>query len=641
MPTTITLRHVSKVFGTGRVADEAALLGPHADPGVQPILDDITLTIRPGEVLAILGPSGCGKTTLLKTIAGLIQPTTGEIQYDGIPLERIPMRERGIGIVFQNYALYPHLPSVDNIGFFLRLRRRAAEIPDRVREISEMMRIDLKPLLGRKPPTLSGGEQQRIAIARCLARDPKVFLFDEPFSNLDAKLRTSARVELKRLLRRFEVTSVYVTHDQLEAVALADRLAILNNGRLMQLGSYSHLYDTPANIFVAGFLGSPAMNLFPGTVSEGGWESKRFSWRPIRSDLEDGMPVILGIRPEHFYPDPDGPIGFTVEMIEQLLSERVQHLHAHFGPQAITVIVPLEFPIAVGETLHVNADGEHIHLFDAETGLQNCLTDFEGKVRSQLGQDRGADPAHVVEVFEGGEGPVFVPVRDDPGRQCRADVRQRLQFSNTGGIDVHDSGVGRRRQRHFPVVSRQREHVDLIAIPQNLGQVDPFRVRVGGQPTGLGDRVAGPAAKGQVHHHAGSRHRTRHVDFDRARRGAGNRSDGWRRSGRGWWGNDRDRSGGGPPEGKYRRPTHDGQDEHQREQRLNPFELRLGLGIRGNHATLHYLSTEPARKDAKKHAAQPNASRPTTSAMTAQESTPPATIRASRLTASGTSAASA
>ena len=370
MATTITLRHVSKIFGTGRVADEVALIGPHADPGVQPILEDITLTIRPGEVLAILGPSGCGKTTLLKTIAGLIQPTAGEILYDGIPLDRIPMRERGIGIVFQNYALYPHLPSVDNIGFFLKLRRREAEIPDRVREISEMMHIDLKPLLGRKPPTLSGGEQQRIAIARCLARDPKVFLFDEPFSNLDAKLRTSARVELKRLLRRFEVTSVYVTHDQLEAVALADRLAILNNGRLMQLGSYSHLYDTPANIFVAGFLGSPAMNLFPGTVSDGGWEGKRFSWRPIRSDLAEGMPVILGIRPEHFYPDLDGPISFTVEMIEQMLSERVQHVHAHFGPQTITVMVPLEFPIAVGDTLHVNADSEHIHLFDAETGLR-------------------------------------------------------------------------------------------------------------------------------------------------------------------------------------------------------------------------------------------------------------------------------
>ena len=261
-------------------------------------------------------------------------------------------------------------PSVDNIGFFLRLRRREAEIPERVREISEMMRIDLKPLLGRKPPTLSGGEKQRIAIARCLARDPKVFLFDEPFSNLDAKLRTNARIELKRLLRRYQVTSVYVTHDQLEAVALADRIAILNNGRLEQLGSYNHLYETPANIFVAGFLGAPAMNLFSGTIKDGNWEGRNFTWGPVRSDLADGMPVVLGIRPEHFKPDPNGPLSFKVEMIDRLLSDRVQHVHGHLGPQTITVKLPLEYPTAVGEELRVSAEDQHIHLFDAKTGLR-------------------------------------------------------------------------------------------------------------------------------------------------------------------------------------------------------------------------------------------------------------------------------
>jgi len=367
--TTITLRHISKTFATHVVADGDRHTSP-PQPDVVYILDDISLTSRPGEILAILGPSGCGKTTLLKVIAGLIQPTDGQVLYDSTPIDRIPMRDRGIGIVFQNYALYPHLPSVDNIGFFLRLRRREAEIPDRVRQISEMMRIDLKPLLGRKPPTLSGGEQQRIAIARCLARDPKVFLFDEPFSNLDAKLRSSARIELKRLLRKFEVTSVYVTHDQLEAIALADRIAILNKGQLMQMGSYTHLYATPANIFVAGFLGSPAMNLFPGTVKDGNWEGRYFTWGPIRSDLADGMPVVLGIRPEHLGPDPHGSISFKVELIEQLLSERVQHLHGHLGPQSIVAKLPIEYAIAVGDELRVSADHENIHLFDAETGLR-------------------------------------------------------------------------------------------------------------------------------------------------------------------------------------------------------------------------------------------------------------------------------
>jgi ABC-type sugar transport system ATPase subunit len=241
MATAITLRHITKVFGpaSGNESTRMGLARSAPPPGPETgyALEDISLTIRPGEVLGVLGPSGCGKTTLLKVVAGLIQPTSGQVLYDNIPLEQIPMRERGIGIVFQSYALYPHLPSIDNIGFFLRLRKREEEIPERVREISEFMRIDLKPLLARKPPTLSGGEKQRIAIARCLARDPKIFLFDEPFSNLDAKLRSSARLELKRLLQKYQVTSIYVTHDQHEAIALSDRIALLNRGRLEQIGS--------------------------------------------------------------------------------------------------------------------------------------------------------------------------------------------------------------------------------------------------------------------------------------------------------------------------------------------------------------------------------------------------------------------
>ncbi len=374
MATAITLRHITKIFGSAS-GDESTSLGqtrsaPPPGPETAYALENISLTIRPGEVLSVLGPSGCGKTTLLKVVAGLIQPTRGEVLYDNIPLEQIPMRERGIGIVFQSYALYPHLPSIDNIGFFLKLRQREEEIPERVREISEFMRIDLKPLLARKPPTLSGGEKQRIAIARCLARDPKVFLFDEPFSNLDAKLRSSARLELKRLLQKYQVTSIYVTHDQHEAIALSDRIAILNRGRLEQIGTFHHLYETPANVFVAGFLGSPAMNLFPGHVSDGLWRGKAFDWGPVRGDLADGSPLVLGIRPEHFSLDPEGPIVAVVDMIDQILSDRTQYLHTRVGPHTVTVKTGLDHKFVQGQTVRLSVLADNVHLFDEKTGLR-------------------------------------------------------------------------------------------------------------------------------------------------------------------------------------------------------------------------------------------------------------------------------
>jgi ABC-type sugar transport system ATPase subunit len=374
MATAITLRHITKVFGpaSGNESTRMGLARSAPPPGPETgyALEDISLTIRPGEVLGVLGPSGCGKTTLLKVVAGLIQPTSGQVLYDNIPLEQIPMRERGIGIVFQSYALYHHLPSIDNIGFFLRLRKREEEIPERVREISEFMRIDLKPLLARKPPTLSGGEKQRIAIARCLARDPKIFLFDEPFSNLDAKLRSSARLELKRLLQKYQVTSIYVPHDQHEAIALSDRIALLNRGRLEQIGSFHHLYETPANVFVAGFLGSPAMNLFPGQVANGLWQGKAFDWGPVRSDLADGMPLVLGIRPEHFRIDPEGPIVAVVDMIDRILSDRIQYLHTRVGPHTVTVRTDLEREFVRGQTLRLSVSAENVHLFDEATGLR-------------------------------------------------------------------------------------------------------------------------------------------------------------------------------------------------------------------------------------------------------------------------------
>ncbi len=364
MATTVTLRHVTKIFGS----ESAGVPPSHPEEGPVYALDDVTLTTHPGETLGVLGPSGCGKSTLLRIIAGLDHPTSGEVLYDNVPLEEIPMTERGIGMVFQSYALYPHLPSIENIGFFLRLRKREQEIPERVHEISKLMNIGLGPILSRKPPTLSGGERQRVAIARCLARDPRLFLFDEPFSNLDARLRTSARMELKRLLQKYEITSVYVTHDQLEATALCDRIAILNRGKLMQLGSYRQLYDTPVNVFVAGFLGSPSMNLFHGVVENSRWGGSAFSWGPVRRDLEDGAQVVLGVRPEHFFPDNTGELEVDVDLVEPIYSERIQIIHTRLQNQAVLLRLPLELAITPGQQLRLTIAPEHVHLFDTRTG---------------------------------------------------------------------------------------------------------------------------------------------------------------------------------------------------------------------------------------------------------------------------------
>jgi ABC-type sugar transport system ATPase subunit len=272
-------------------------------------LDDLSLTIRNGETLSILGPSGCGKTTLLKVIAGLLKPDSGEITYDGVSLEDIPMAERGIGMVFQNYALYPHMEARENIGFYDIVRRQPEKIPERIRHIVEVMGVEVRHLLSRKPPTLSGGEQQRVAVARCLAREPKIFLFDEPLSNLDAKLRVETRMQLNRLLRHYQITSVYVTHDQTEAIALAHRIAIMRAGRIEQVGTAQTLYNAPVNAFVAQFFGTPPMNLFLGYVYGNTWEGKSFSVTAIRPGLRQGQAVWLGIRPEHIEPASTGIAG--------------------------------------------------------------------------------------------------------------------------------------------------------------------------------------------------------------------------------------------------------------------------------------------------------------------------------------------
>src|SRR5215208_1684255 len=266
-------------------------------------LDHVNLTIPNGETFVIVGPSGCGKSTLLRVVSGLEKKYTGHILYDGEDVQEIPPGERHIGMVFQSYALYPNFSGEGNLSFFFKNHKIGdEETRKRIEYTSELMGIGFDELLPRKPGTLSGGEKQRIAIARAIVRAPKLFLFDEPLSNLDAKLRVQTRSEIKRLLHRFAITSLYVTHDQVEAMALADQIVVMHAGKIQQVGTYEHLMENPLNMFVAGFLGLPPMNLFSGGSISGSKLVLAETLVPlpklIFSLVQNGQPVTLGVRQE-------------------------------------------------------------------------------------------------------------------------------------------------------------------------------------------------------------------------------------------------------------------------------------------------------------------------------------------------------
>lgn len=341
----------------------------HEPPDRVHALDDLNLTVHDGETLSILGPSGCGKTTLLKVMAGLIQPDEGEVLFDHTPIKDIPLEERGIGMVFQSYALYPHMKSFDNIGFYDILRKQPERIPERIKRIMDVMGVELEHILSRKPPTLSGGEQQRVAVARCLARDPKAFLFDEPLSNLDAKLRVSTRVQIKRLLAHYRITSVYVTHDQVEAIALADRIAIMRAGKIEQIGTFQTLYETPINAFVAQFFGSPPMNLFQGRAVDDRWQGQGFTIDPIRPGLLPNQPVWLGVRPEHVELADSG-IAARIEHIEPMHTQRRQLVYMLVGREQCVASFPIEHTLKLNATICLRFPTEHVFLFDQKTGLR-------------------------------------------------------------------------------------------------------------------------------------------------------------------------------------------------------------------------------------------------------------------------------
>ncbi|MCA0305628.1 MAG: sn-glycerol-3-phosphate import ATP-binding protein UgpC [Proteobacteria bacterium] len=340
------------------------------------VIHGIDMEIADGEFIVIVGPSGCGKSTLLRMVAGLERITGGEVAIGDRVVNNLEPKDRDIAMVFQNYALYPHMSVYENMAYGLKIRGMSkAEIDGRVQKAAKI--LELSALLERRPRQLSGGQRQRVAMGRAIVREPAVFLFDEPLSNLDAKLRVQMRLEIKRLQRELDVTSIYVTHDQVEAMTLADRLIVMNAGVAEQIGSPMDVYDRPASVFVAGFIGSPAMNFLAATVTEdrrsvtlpGGDGGAAVTLAlPRPASIPGGAAVTLGIRPEHLHPDDNGPLAFEVELAEPLGADTL--LHGRFGPgrELVTVRQGGHVLAKPGERRHFRAEPGHLHLFEPGTG---------------------------------------------------------------------------------------------------------------------------------------------------------------------------------------------------------------------------------------------------------------------------------
>ena len=330
------------------------------------VLKDLDIDIPDQEFLVLVGPSGCGKTTALRCLAGLEEITDGNIYIADRVVNDVPPKDRDIAMVFQSYALYPHMSVYDNMAYGLRMRRMSrAEIKSRVARAAEILQLD--GLLQRKPRQLSGGQRQRVAMGRAIVRDPKVFLFDEPLSNLDAQLRVQMRVEIKRLQQELGTTSLYVTHDQVEAMTLADRLIVMNAGNVDQIGRPLDLYEQPATAFVASFIGSPAMNLVPGQL-DGNTVAFAEAVLPIAvPDAAQDRRVLVGLRPEHLDLAPDGPLALRIELLERLGADTILHGRLSDGVR-MTARTPGHFAPPLGDTARFAIDAERIHLFDPATG---------------------------------------------------------------------------------------------------------------------------------------------------------------------------------------------------------------------------------------------------------------------------------
>ena len=336
------------------------------------VIHGVDCIFADGEFVVILGPSGCGKSTLLRIIAGLEQQTAGQLFIGDRDVSAVEPKDRNIAMVFQNYALYPHMSVYDNMAYGLKVRgMKKTEIDERVRRAAKT--LELEPLLERKPRQLSGGQRQRVAMGRAIVRDPQVFLFDEPLSNLDAKLRVQMRVEIKRLHQSFRTTSVYVTHDQVEAMTLADRLIVMNGGRVEQNGTPMQVYSRPATTFVAGFIGSPPMNMVDGRLDGAGAAvAVAGGTVPLTAPIAGSAnrPVRVGIRPEHMHVSATSSFAVAVDLVEALGADTLVHGRLGDAGGLLTLRLPGNARVVAGDRLPVGISPDDVHVFDAESGAR-------------------------------------------------------------------------------------------------------------------------------------------------------------------------------------------------------------------------------------------------------------------------------
>ena len=336
------------------------------------ILEDINLDIKTGEFVVLVGPSGCGKSTLLRMLAGLETITSGDLIIGGLRANELPPQKRNIAMVFQSYALFPHLKASENIGFGPKIRgENRAAIDDKVKKASGV--LNLFSYLDRYPRQLSGGQRQRVAMGRAIVREPSVFLFDEPLSNLDAQLRVQMRTEIKALHQRLKSTIVYVTHDQIEAMTMADRIVVMDRGRIQQVGQPLELYDRPANKFVAAFIGSPSMSFVSGSLRTAGakswFETTSGGRLALSNKATSGSDTVeAGIRPEHFVVGAgDDAVAIKVDVVEPTGSET--HVYGSVGDDTVRAVFRDRLQVKPGDRLPVSVDPRNIHLFDKATGL--------------------------------------------------------------------------------------------------------------------------------------------------------------------------------------------------------------------------------------------------------------------------------
>ncbi|AIV40945.1 MULTISPECIES: ABC transporter ATP-binding protein [unclassified Curtobacterium] len=349
--------------------DKATRLYPG---GTRPAVDSLDLDVADGEFLVLVGPSGCGKSTSLRMLAGLEEVNSGAIRIGERDVTDVPPKDRDIAMVFQNYALYPHMTVAENMGFALKIAGVGKE--ERATRVQEAAKLlDLEQYLGRKPKALSGGQRQRVAMGRAIVRQPQVFLMDEPLSNLDAKLRVQTRTQIASLQRRLGVTTVYVTHDQTEALTMGDRIAVLKDGILQQVGSPRDLYEKPNNVFVAGFIGSPAMNLLPADVIEGGIKFGTLNHPLDRDTLSNARSgnITVGIRPEDVVVSTSGEgLPVTVDVVEELGADGYLYGHADVNGQRTDIVARVDgrsHP-SIGDTIVITPKQGHVHAFDTESG---------------------------------------------------------------------------------------------------------------------------------------------------------------------------------------------------------------------------------------------------------------------------------